>query len=377
MSLITYLTKIQFEAGAVKTLPDELKLLGAKNPLIITDKGIVAAGLIARVLEAGRLPQSTPVFDGTPENPTEAAVLAARDQFVAAKCDAIVAVGGGSALDLAKAVSLLATHPEPLSQYAAILGGVEKITAKKPPVIAIPTTAGTGSEVGRAALVTLNDGRKLGFISPHMIPTVAICDPELTVGLPPRLTAATGMDTVTHCVETFLSPRYNPPADAIALDGLGRAMGALRKVVENGKDIAARTEMMMAALQGGLTFQKGLGAVHGMSHPLGGLKEPRLHHGTLNAVILPFVLRFNESHAGAKYERLRAVLGLGTKADLADAFDKLNVDLGLPRSLAAMAVPADCIPAMVEGAVKDHSTATNPRPVGAAEYAQLFREAML
>lgn len=376
MSLITYLTKIQFEPGAVKVLPDELKLLNAKNPLVITDKGIVAAGLIARVLEAGRLPASTPVFDGTPENPTEAAVLAARDQFAAAKCDAIVAVGGGSALDLAKAVSLLATHAEPFAQYAAILGGVEKITAKKPPVIAIPTTAGTGSEVGRAALVTLNDGRKLGFISPHMIPTVAICDPELTVGLPPQLTAATGMDTVTHCIETFLSPRYNPPADAIALDGLGRAMGALRKVFANGKDIAARSEMMMAALQGGLTFQKGLGAVHGMSHPLGGLKSPRLHHGTLNAVILPFVLRFNESHAQAKYERLRSVLGLGTKSDLADAFDRLNVELGLPRSLAAMGVPTGCIPAMVEGAVKDHSTATNPRPVGAPEYAQLFREAM-
>ena len=376
MSLITYLTKIQFEPGAVRSLPDELKLLDAKNPLVITDKGIVAAGLVARVIEAGRLSVSTPVFDGTPENPTEEAVLAARDQFVAAKCDAIIAVGGGSALDLAKAVSLLATHPEPLAQYAAILGGVEKITAKKPPVIAIPTTAGTGSEVGRAALVTLNDGRKLGFISPHMIPTVAICDPELTVGLPARLTAATGMDTVTHCIETFLSPRYNPPADAIALDGLGRAMGALRKVVANGKDIAARTEMMMAALQGGLTFQKGLGAVHGMSHPLGGLKSPRLHHGTLNAVILPIVLRFNEGHAQAKYERLRAVLGLGTKSDLADAFDKLNGDLGLPRSLAAMGVPAACIPAMVEGAVKDHSTPTNPRPVGAPEYAQLFREAM-
>jgi 4-hydroxybutyrate dehydrogenase len=376
MSVITYLTKIQFEPGAIRVLADELKLLNAKRPFVVTDKGIVAAGLVARVLEAGGLPRATPIFDGTPENPTEAAVLLARDMFMAASGDAIVAVGGGSSLDLAKAVSLLATHPEPLAQYAAILGGVEKITAKKPPVIAIPTTAGTGSEVGRAALVTLNDDRKLGFISPHMIPTVAICDPELTLGLPPLLTAATAMDAITHCIETFLSPRYNPPADAIALDGLARAMGVLRKVVADGKNVAARTEMMMAALQGGLTFQKGLGAVHGMSHALGGLKSPRLHHGTLNAVVLPFVLRFNEGHVGSKYDRLRAAAGLSAKSDLADAFDKLNGELGLPRSLSAMGVPAECIPAMVEGAVNDHSSATNSRPVRAPEYTQLFREAM-
>ncbi len=197
-------------------------------------------------------------------------------------------------------MALLATHPGPLANYAAILGGVPKITAATAPVVAIPTTAGTGSEVGRAALITLSDGRKLGFISPHLIPKAAICDPELTLGLPPRLTAATGMDAVTHCVETYLSPRFNPPAEAIALDGLARAVGSIERAVADGTDRTARQELMMAALEGGLTFQKGLGAVHALSHPLGGLKEPSLHHGTLNAVLLPAVLRFNEPHAAGQ-----------------------------------------------------------------------------
>lgn len=376
MNLITYLTRIQFGAGAVRLLADELALLGVAAPLVVTDRGVVAAGLVERVLGAAGLARAPAVFDDTPENPTEAASLAACDLYRAAGCDSVIAVGGGSPLDLAKAVSLLVTHPGPLDQYAAILGGVARITADKPPVIAVPTTAGTGSEVGRAALITLNDGRKLGFISPHMIPSVAICDPELTLGLPPRLTAATGMDAVSHCIETFLSPRYNPPADAIGLDGLGRAARCIRRAVEDGQDIEARTEMMMAALQGGLCFQKGLGAVHAMSHPLGGLASPRLHHGTLNAVIMPAVLRYNEAASGAKYDAIRTALGLPPGADLPAALLALNADLGLPRNLREMGVPADCIPAMVEGAVKDHSSATNPRPMKAEDYAALFAEAM-
>lgn len=203
MALMQYLTRIQFEAGAISLLGEELKRLGVSRPLIVTDKGIVAAGLLATVLARSSLAQDTAVFDDTPENPTEAAALLAVARFRAAGCDSIVAVGGGSSIDLGKAVSLLVTHPEPLQQYAAILGGMDRITPDKPPVIAVPTTAGTGSEVGRAALLTLEDGRKLGFISPYMIPDVALCDPDLTLGLPPYLTAATGMDAVTHCIETF------------------------------------------------------------------------------------------------------------------------------------------------------------------------------
>lgn len=375
MALITYLTKIQFEVGAASLLGAELRDLGVRTPMIVADKGIVAAGLVERVLSAGGLPADTVVFDGTPENPTEAAVNAALALYREHGCDSLVAIGGGSPIDLAKAVSLLATHAGPLEQYAAILGGIPKITANKPPLIAIPTTAGTGSEVGRAALVTLDDGRKLGFISPHMIPSVAICDPELTVGLPAGLTAATGMDAVTHCIETYLSPRYNPPAEAIALDGLARAMRWIRRATEAGDDITARSEMMMAALQGGMTFQKGLGAVHSLSHPLGGLKSVRLHHGTINAILLPAVLRYNAPSAEEKYRALAAAMGLEAGADLAAAITALNRDLAMPTTLSEMNVPRDCFGLVAEGAERDHSTATNPRPTVAADFLKLLEEA--
>jgi alcohol dehydrogenase class IV len=374
MALISYLTRIQFDFGAVALLPDELHALDVSRPLIVTDEGVAAAGLVGPV--KADLPSATPVFHDTPPNPTEDAVEAALAVYRDAGCDGLVALGGGSSIDLAKGVALTATHDAPLEQYAAILGGMEKITDAVAPLVAIPTTAGTGSEVGRGALITLRDGRKLAFIAPHMIPKVAICDPELTLGLPAGLTAATGMDALTHCIETFLSPRDNAPADAIAIDGAGRAMKWIEKAVADGTDRDARRHMMMASLQGGLTFQKGLGAVHAMSHPLGGLKDPVLHHGTLNAVILPAVLRFNAGHVGDKYERLSAAMGLPAGTDLAEAIEALNRRLGMPANLREMGVSDEVIPRMLEGAVADHSTASNPRPVDAAGYEALFAAAM-
>lgn len=375
MTPILYLTRILFDFGALKALPEELAALGVSRPLLVTDRGILAAGLDERLRAVLPDDMALTVFDGTPENPTEAAVEAAVALYKEADCDGLVALGGGSSIDLAKGVALMATHPGPLEQYAAILGGVPKITAAVAPLVAIPTTAGTGSEVGRAALVTLKDGRKLGFLAPHMIPRVALCDPELTLGLPPRLTAATGMDAITHCVETFLSPRDNPPAEAIALDGLARGWSHIRRAVEDGSDRQARREMLLSSLMGGMTFQKGLGAVHAMSHPLGGLESPRLHHGTLNAVILPAVLRFNAGHVGDKYARLARAIGEPEEADLAAAVERLNADLGLPASLKEMGVPAEVLPRMVEGALKDHSNASNPRQATKADYEALFAAA--
>ncbi|MEX2630926.1 MAG: iron-containing alcohol dehydrogenase [Tistlia sp.] len=375
MTPILYLTRILFDFGALKALPEELAALGVSRPLLVTDRGIVASGLVETLRAALPGGAELALFDGTPENPTEAAVEAAVAAYRAAGCDGLIALGGGSSIDLAKGVALLATHPGPLEQYAAILGGVPKITERVAPLIAIPTTAGTGSEVGRAALITLRDGRKLGFLAPHMIPRVALCDPELTLGLPARLTAATGMDAITHCVETFLSPRDNPPAEAIALDGLARGWSHIRRAVADGSDRQARREMLLSSLMGGMTFQKGLGAVHAMSHPLGGLDSPRLHHGTLNAVILPAVLRFNAGHVGDKYARLARVLGLPEAADLAEAVEGLNADLGLPASLREMGVPAEVLPRMVEGALADHSNASNPRQATKADYEALFAAA--
>ena len=372
--LITFLTRIQFGAGARHLLRAELALAGVTRPMIVTDAGVVAAGLVERIQAAGLGP--VPVFDGCPENPTEAAVEAGLAFLRAHGCDGIVGVGGGSPIDLAKAISLLATHAGPLERYAAIAGGTALITEAKPPVVAVPTTAGTGSEVGRAALITLHDGRKLGIISPHMIPRAAICDPELTLGLPSRLTAATGLDAVAHCIETFLSPRFNPPADAIALDGLSRATRWIVEATRSGSSIEARTEMMMAALQGGLCFQKGLGAVHALSHPLGGLHALRLHHGTLNAVLLPAVLRFNGPQVAPKLPALRRAMQLDDDADVAEAVARLNRELGLPDRLSRMGLRAEHLVGMGEAAMRDHSTATNPRPIEAADYDRILGESL-
>ncbi len=375
MATITYLTTIEFGAGAVAGLPDQLTALGMTRPLIVSDRGLERTGLVERV--AALCPNGAPIFLDVPANPTESASLAALAVYRDASCDGVVAVGGGSPIDLGKGVALLATHPGPLETYAAIYGGIPKVTAAVAPVIAIPTTAGTGSEVGRAALITLDDGRKLGFISPHLIPKRAICDPELTLGLPPGLTAATGLDALSHCIETYLSPRFNPPAQAIALDGAGRIFANIERAVAKGDDLAARTEMMMGALEGGLTFQKGLGAVHALSHALGGLKSPSLHHGTLNAILLPPVIRFNTPAAGEKLDRLKAAMGVATSDDLADAIAALNRRLGIPRGLKTLGVTGDVLPWVVERALLDHSHATNPRPVTANDYRALLDDAMV
>ncbi|KPF72232.1 4-hydroxybutyrate dehydrogenase [Bosea sp. AAP35] len=372
MALITYLTTVKFGFGEIAGIEADLAGLGVAKPLIIADKGIVAAGIIGKVQAVSPALAAAPVFDGTPTNPTEEAVEAALVLYREHGCDGLVAIGGGSPIDLAKGVALLATHDGTLETYAAILGGIPKVTAAVAPVIAVPTTSGTGSEVGRAALITLKDGRKLGFISPHLIPRLAICDPELTLGLPAWLTAATGMDAITHCIETYLSPRENPPAEAIALDGLKRAVAFIERAVKDGSDREARKEMMMAALQGGLTFQKGLGAVHALSHPLGGLKEVSLHHGTLNAVLLPAVLRFNEPDAKAKYAEIRKALDLPADADLAAWIADLVARLGMPGSLSAMGLPRGVIGAIADAATKDHSSATNPRTATAADYAAML-----
>ena len=376
MPTITYLTKIQFDFGAIGLISEELAALGVRRPLVVTDRGVVAVGLADRLAE--HLPEGAnlPRFDETPENPTEAAMDQALALYREAGCDGVIGLGGGSSMDLAKAVALMATHPGKVREYMAIEGGAARITDAVAPVIAVPTTAGTGSEVGRGGVLILNDGRKLAMLSPHLLPKVAICDPELTLGLPPHLTAGTGMDAFAHCVETFISPLVNPPAEGIAIEGFRRVVRHIETAVGDGQNREARWNMMMGAMMGAMAFQKGLGAVHGMSHPLGALQDLRLHHGTLNAVCLPAVLRFNADHVEDKYDRLRQAWDLDPGADLPAAVADLNQRLGLPADLRSMGVTDEMIPPLVPQAMADHTTATNPRPLSDADYAALFDEAM-
>ncbi|MHA1565355.1 MAG: iron-containing alcohol dehydrogenase [Alphaproteobacteria bacterium] len=374
MVQINYLTMIEFAAGALATLERTLIELGLSRPLLVTDRGIVEAGLARRTVAAMAAISPAATFDATPPNPTENAVAAATALFCDARCDGIVALGGGSPLDLAKAVALMATHAGPLGAFAPSARGAAVITAQTAPVIAIPTTAGTGSEVGRAALIVMSDGRKLGFISPHLLPKRAICDPELTVGLPPGLTAATGMDAIAHCIETYLSPAINPPADAIALDGLRRAWAHIESAVADGSNMDARWNMMMASVQGGLCFQKGLGAVHALSHPLGALTNPVLHHGTLNAVLLPAVLRFNAQGQDDKYAALRDAMGLETATTPADAIGDLNQRVGIPPGLSAMGVPRQALSAIAHAGMADPCTQSNPRPPTGADYERILAD---
>jgi 4-hydroxybutyrate dehydrogenase len=288
-----------------------------------------------------------------------------------------VAVGGGSAIDCAKGIAILATHEGPLKTYATIEGGSLKITDAVCPLIAVPTTSGTGSEVARGAILILDDGRKVGFHSWHLVPKTAICDPDLTLGLPPQLTAATGMDAIAHCMETFMAAPFNPPADGIAIDGLRRGWQYIERATQNGADKEARFNLMSASMQGAMAFQKGLGCVHSLSHSLGGV-NPRLHHGTLNAMFLPAVVRFNAPAESVQKEdrlnRMAQAMGLASGSDVAPALADMTRRLGLPTGLAAMGVTTADYERIIDGAMADHCHKMNPRIATRDEYAQMLND---
>lgn len=377
MAQILYLTRIELAFGASQLLPAECERIGIRRPLVITDAGVRAAGVLDEALAA--FATQPPVFDQTPSNPTEAAVRLAVQACREHGCDGLIAIGGGSSMDLAKGVAIAATHEGPLKRYATIEGGAGDISARVLPLIAVPTTAGTGSEVARGAIIIVDDGRKLGFHNWELLPKAAICDPALTLKLPPALTAATGMDAIAHCIETFLAPAFNSPADGIALEGLRRGWGAIERATRDGQDRDARLDMMCASVHGAMAFQKGLGCVHSLSHSLGGI-NPRLHHGTLNAVFLPAVIRFNAEADGVRrerrIERLAQAMDLpGRDADaVADAITAMNARLGLPAGLAAMGVGPELDARIVEHALPDHCHKTNPRLASAEDYLAMLAD---
>ncbi|RYF23474.1 MAG: iron-containing alcohol dehydrogenase [Comamonadaceae bacterium] len=378
MAFINYVTQIQFDFGAIALLKQECERVGITRPLVVTDQGVKAAGVLQKALDA-LAGVDAAVFDETPSNPTEAAVRAAVQVYRAHRCDGLIAVGGGSAIDCAKGIAIAATHEGPLTTYATIEGGSPRITDRVAPLIAVPTTSGTGSEVARGAIIIVDDHRKLGFHSWHLVPRTAICDPGLTLGLPPMLTAATGMDAIAHCMETFMSSAFNPPADGIALDGLERGWHHIETATRDGADPDARLNMMSASMQGAMAFQKGLGCVHSLSHSLGGV-NPRLHHGTLNAVFLPAVVRFNAQDPTVKknrrLERMAHAMGLASAGDVPDAIRDMSARLGLPTGLAAMGVTESMFDDVIRGAMADHCHKTNPREASVQDYREMLLASM-
>ncbi len=374
---LNFFNKPHFENGSLKKISEVLKAQGIKKPLICTDPGLASIGMTDKIRNLLSNELSPTFYEETPANPTEKAVDEALEAYKTNDCDGVIGFGGGSSMDLGKAVALMANHEGNVIDYSLNEGGFTKIK-KTVPMIAIPTTSGTGSEVSVGSVIIMNDGRKLILASEHLRPDAAICDPELTVGLPPILTAGAGMDALTHCIEAIMSPINDPPAEAVGLDGIEKIVRdeSLINACKDGQDLDARWNMMMASTEGAMAFSKGLGAVHSMSHAIGANQELRLHHGTLNGVILPTVIRFNKDHVGEKLPRILRAMGKSESADLADEIEKFNEKINLPSGLKEMGVTEEMIPELVEHSITDPSNVTTPRLPSPEEWEQLFLSAM-
>ena len=376
IATFTFPNRILFGEGGRKALSAELASLRVRKPLVVTDRGIVQSGIAAEV--ASTLADSA-LFDAVQPNPTEADVLQGLQRYREEGCDGLVALGGGSAIDAAKAIRLLVTHPGTLADYDFTTGGMDRIKPDLPPMAAMPTTSGTGSEVGRGTLIQIPEtGRKTIALSPYLLPSVAICDPELTLSLPPGLTAGTGMDAFTHCVESYLSTTFHPICDGIALEGLRRIAKGLETSVREGANRKSRADCMLGALLGGISFHKGLGVVHSLSHALGG--EGRAHHGTLNAILLPHALRFNLEAAESRMIALAATLGLGRNGDGASHLiimsQLLLSRLPIPKRLQDVEGLSEArIAEYARLAELDHCHRTNPRPCSRADFEELLAAA--
>ncbi len=376
ITTFSFPTKIIFGPGAIGQFEAALSELGGLRPLIVTDKGLVASGIIKQVtvpLKKAGLEFS--VSDEVVSNPTEDILWAGVARFQQEKCDMIIGLGGGSPLDAAKAIGLLATHPPPLAQYDEKLAGWRHVRPLLPPLLAIPTTAGSGSEAGRSAVITLNaTQRKTVIFSPHLMPRLAIYDPELTLRLPPHITAGTGMDALTHCLEAYVARGYHPLCDGIALQGIRLIAGSLLRAVHYGDDVQARTDMMMAALMGAVALQKGLGVCHALAHPLSALAA--LPHGLANAIMLPYVLEFNQNAAPERFAEIAAALQARKDETAALTIRRLNKFAGIPEKLSAVGVKVEQIPALVEQAFEDASHQLNPRPVTRDDLRALYEAAL-
>jgi alcohol dehydrogenase class IV len=379
-NVMSFPTRIVFGRGSIKELPNELKRAGATRPLLVTDKGILQSGLLRFVtplLEQAGV--KAPIFTDFEANPTDGDALKGIEAYRAAGADSVLGVGGGASLDMAKAIALLVNHPPPLAQYDDAKGGDAKITGVIPPIIQVPTTAGTGSEVGRSTVLMI-DGTKTVIFAPSLMAKAAILDPELSVGLPPFLTAATGMDALTHNLEAYVARGDHPLADAVAIDGLRRVAANLKRAVQNGKDLEAREQMLLGSAFGAVAFQKGLGACHSVAHAL--TPVAGTHHGLANSLMLPVVVSFNRMAAEQRLADCAVALGADPKMSAqerahlcAELVDSLRLACGLPRRLSQAGVRREMIPQLVEKALADACHQSNPRPVTQVDFERLINEA--
>jgi len=375
ISGFSFPTAIRFGPGARREVAQHLLSQGLKRPLIVTDKALAQLPVLSEFkTHLGGL--DVAVFGGVFGNPTCSQVMDGARAFAAHRADCVIGFGGGAALDVAKVVGVAATHPGDILEYVWDHPAVRPIDGSLPYFVALPTTSGTGSEVGRSSVVSENDTHlKRVIFNPKILAKVVFADPELTLGLPAAVTAATGMDALTHNVESYLSPAYHPLCDGIALEGTRIAARALVTAVQEPGNLQARSDMMMASMMGAIAFQKDLGAVHSCAHALGAVCD--LHHGLANALMIDTVMAWNYEAAPAKFDELAHVCAVsGGGEEFVPWLRALKARVGITGKLAKHGVKREHLPRLVEIAVADMCHQTNPRPCTAADFQRLFEEAM-
>lgn len=374
-----YPTAIKAGAGRIRELPEHCRALGMRNPLLITDPGLASLDIVGRAVQDCKDDGlDCGLFSHIKGNPTGQNVTDGVAAFHAGRHDGVIAFGGGSALDAAKAIALMAGQSRPLWDFEDVGDNYTRVDVPgMAPVVAVPTTAGTGSEVGRASVIT--DERthtKRIIFHPNMVPAIVILDPELTVALPARLTAATGMDALSHNLEALCSPVYHPMATGIGMEGSRLVHRYLQRAVADGGDLEARHQMLVASSMGATAFQKGLGAMHALAHPLGALYDA--HHGTLNAILMPYVLKANEAPISETMTRLARYLDLPRPsfAAVLDWVLALREVVGIPHRLHDIHIPDDAVGVIGALAVQDAASGTNPIAYSAAQYDAILRDAL-
>ncbi|TNF29346.1 MAG: iron-containing alcohol dehydrogenase [Bacteroidetes bacterium] len=371
-------TVIRFGTGAVKELPQHLKDAGKMRPLVVTDPIVATLPFFQEILEDLKKVGLTPtVYAEMHKNPVKSDVLNGKKAFAESNCDSIVGIGGGVGLDVARAIALAINHHRDLFDYDDLIGGDQYVTEEVPYFVTVPTTSGTGSEVGRSAIIAddVTHQKKILF-SPKLLASRVFADPSLTFGLPPFVTAATGMDALTHNMEAYLAKNYHPMCDGIALEGIKLVAKSIETAIHDGKNEQARADMMLASLMGAVAFQKGLGVVHSLAHPLSQLLDT--HHGLANAVNLPYGMKFNLAGFEDRFDSMAHAFGLknGNGTQLIDALFKLNERLGLPTKLSGIEVKQEHLEPLADLAFADFCHPNNPKPVTRADFRAIYQEAL-